>query len=116
MNPTLLGVQIAERLADRIAHVPGIEGAPDATQPSNLLRMLNRLVEKAEKEEWPDTKIHRWLGYVMGCLTAHGITTESCLREIVGDSKKYFEEQEDDDLKAHNDPDSMFRLDIGGEG
>jgi cytochrome c553 len=120
MNPTLLAIEVAERLESRIQEWQAAFGIeldvdPD-THPDHLLKMLERLKRKADEDSWPDTKLHRWLGWVMGCMACHGIAGHSSLQQIVGESKKYFSEKPDEELENHHNPDSPFRFDIGGEG
>lgn len=118
-NPNLLGIHLAEKLADHIrtdADFTVAEDAPKETTPEHLIWMLEHLSVKAEKEEWPETKVHRWLGYVMGCLASHRTCTLPCLKGITAEAKQYYFEKEDDELRDHSDPDHPFTLDIGGEG
>lgn len=120
VNPTLLAIEIAERLDAQIRewqetfHID-MEGVDPDTHPDHLLKMLDRLTHKANEEAWPDTKLHRWLGWVMGCMACHGIAGHSRLQHLVGESKRYFDEKPDEDLESHLNPDSPFRFDIGGE-
>ena len=119
-NPTLLAIQIAEELEQQILEWQtafDIElDVNEDTHPDHLLRMLEKLVHKANHDEWSDTKLHRWLGWVMGCMACHNIAGLDRLKEIVSHAKLHFGEIEDDELDEHNNPDSSFNLDIGGEG
>lgn len=119
-HPTLLAIQIAEDLEEQIKlwqETFHIElDVDDSTQPERLLEMLEKLVHKAHQEEWPDTKLHRWLGWVMGCMACHNIASLERQKEIVAHAKLHFGEKDDDELTEHHNPDSTFRLDIGGEG
>ena len=118
-NPTLLAIQIAEELEGQIKlwqETFNIElDVDDSTHPDRLLEMLEKLVHKAQEDEWPDTKLHRWLGWVMGCMVCHNIAGYERLREIVAHAKLHFGEKDDAELTEHHDPDSSFRLDLGGE-
>ncbi len=120
MAPTLLAIQIAEELEEQIKlwqTTFSIELDVDAsTHPDRLLEMLEKLVRKAHQDEWPVAKLHRWLGWVMGCMACHSIAGHERLKEIVSHAKLHFGEKDDDELRDHHNPDSTFRLDIGGEG
>ena len=83
------------------------------TQLENLIWMCKQV---QTQEDWPSSKRHRWLGYVQGVLIALGISTVEDEKKLVAKAKEYFIEYKDTDLKDHNDPDSPFQIDIGGEG
>lgn len=119
-NPTQLAIQIAERLEDQIKEWQDTFNidleVEKVVHPDRLLTMIEKLIHKAEQDEWPDTKLHRWLGWIMGCMACHNIAGIEKLEQIVTSSKMCFGEKADEELEAHHNPDSSFRLDIGGEG
>lgn len=88
---------------------------PESLRPEHLAWMCDRIQRYAE--DWPETKLHRWIGFVQCGMMANRIVGFDGIKEIVEEVKKsHGETGEDQDLIDHLDPDSSFRLDIGGEG
>jgi len=120
IDPTNLAIELVNRLSVEIEEWDErnflVVQAPLEVQPKNLLRMCHRIEEKAVEDEWPDTKLHRWIGHLHGCMLTLGIVDIDRLKEIMSQAKKVFGEKEDEELKDHCNPDNFFSLDIGGEG
>ena len=129
LNPYLLFIDLAGRLRDDITRW-GDENegydieAPMRCRPNYLLNTLKNIeaycLEMEEKDEPNDMlaicKMHRGIGHVRACMVMLGIATWDQIREHFHEAHKAFPEVPDDELRAHCDPDSWFRLDIGGEG
>ena len=88
---------------------------PVSLQSKHLLRMCDRIERHAEA--WPETRLHRWIGFVQGAMMANRMLE-------LGDAKVMFEAvknkfavtSEDPDLIDHLDPNSPFEMDLGGQG
>lgn len=88
---------------------------PHALHPKHLLWMCNRIEEHAE--DWPETKLHRWIGFVQCGMLANRILDFTAAKAMFdGARSAYGTSGEDQDLIDHLDPDSSFKVDIGGEG
>jgi hypothetical protein len=46
---------------------------PEGTIPAHLLWLCDQMVDKSE--QWPVTRLHRWVGYIQGCMVSRGIPT-----------------------------------------
>ena len=82
--------------------------------PNRLVWMCERIEKKSE--DWPSSKLHRWIGHIHGCALAFGIFSFEDLKDIVSNAKNHFSEGLDSDLCDHLDESNPFRFDIGGEG
>lgn len=125
VNKTALAVELATRLRDHLRAWLVKSGltpdciasnAPPTGQPGHLLQLLDRIEKYAVEEHWADSKLHRYIGAVQDSMIWLGAATVHDLKEIMFQAKKHFSEKPDKELTDHNDPDSPFELDIGGEG
>ena len=88
---------------------------PDVLQPQHLLWMCDQIANHVE--DWPELKLHRWLGFVQAGMLANCMLTFDDLKDLFEDAKKSYGVQEvDQDLIDHLDPHNSFRMDLGGEG
>jgi hypothetical protein len=87
---------------------------PRALLPIHLLWMCDRIEKHAG--EWPDTKLHRWIGFVQCAMMANGILDLAGTKKMFDSVKNEYLTREDQDLTDHLDPDSSFGIDIGGQG
>lgn len=111
----VLVAAMADHCRDRIQKLevaPSPE-LPTPLQPQHLQWMCANVVRHAE--DWPATRLHRWIGFVQCAMIANGMldlqeakTMFDGLKVAYGDSGE--------DLLDHLDPDSAFEVDIGGEG
>jgi hypothetical protein len=116
----LLAVEIADRLAIRLNQYVETFGEEHCekdfdkyTSPLWLLWMCERIGK--HYEDWPVTKLHRWVGYIQGVMVANGMSSVDLEKQTVQDARIWFPEEIDQELDDHNNPDIKFRLDIGGE-
>lgn len=86
---------------------------PESLQPSHLVRMCDRIEERAE--DWPVTKLHRWIGFVQGGMLANRILDLDGAKAMFDAAKNAFGSESDRDLIDHLDLNSTFQIDIGGE-
>jgi len=86
---------------------------PASLQPAHLEWMCKQIQRHAT--EWPATKVHRWIGFVQGAMIANHMLTLAETKAMFDEAKNAFGAP-DVDLVDHLDPDSSFRLDIGGQG
>jgi hypothetical protein len=90
-------------------------GLPGALQRKHLLWMCAKIEEHAE--EWPATKLHRWIGFVQCGMMANRMLDLNEAKAMFDQAKiAYGGSAEDEDLVDHLDPESSFELDIGGQG
>jgi len=88
---------------------------PQPLHPRHLLWMCDQISERAD--EWPATKQHRWIGFIQCGMLANRMLDLQGAKAMFDEAKKNFVSgDEEDDLLDHLDPDSSFRLDIGGQG
>lgn len=119
-NASLLLIAMAEQcrtLLQSSAHdfqEPQHTPLPTRLGVRHLLLMCDQIEKNAE--EWPETKQHRWIGFIQAGLMANRIIDMQGLREMFNDAKNaYGSGNEDIDLIDHLDPESDFKMDIGGE-
>lgn len=88
---------------------------PAAVQPARLLWMCDRIEEHAS--DWPDAKLHRWLGFIQAALLANRILDLNAAKAMFDVAKaEHGETAVDQDLVDHLDPRSSFQMDLGGQG
>lgn len=88
---------------------------PEGLQPRHLLAMCERIEEHAD--DWPATKLHRWIGFVHGAMLANRLLDVDRARAIFEAARsKHGTAPGDQDLIDHLDPGSSFRMDLGGQG
>jgi hypothetical protein len=63
---------------------------PQGTDIEHLIWMCNEIYDNAS--DWPIAKLHRWVGYVQGCMVMRGISTLEMEKETVREHKKRFSE------------------------
>jgi hypothetical protein len=87
---------------------------PDALHPSHLLWMCDRI--EGHAEDWPETKLHRWIGFIQCGLMANRMAGLDEVKAMFGEAKHaYGDGHADQDLLDHLDPASSFHVDVGGE-
>jgi hypothetical protein len=65
--------------------------------------------------DWPETKLHRWIGFVQCAMMANGILDLPGIKGMFDSVKNaYLETSQDQDLTDHLDPDNSFDIDVGG--
>ena len=88
---------------------------PRPLLPNHLIWMCDRIEKHAAN--WPDTKLHRWIGFVQCAMMANGILDLAGTKKMFDSVKNdYLETCEDRDLTDHLNPDSSFDIDVGGQG
>ncbi len=88
---------------------------PEGLQPRHLLAMCERIQEHAD--DWPATKLHRWIGFVHGAMLANRLLDIQRAKAIFEAAKaKHGVIPGDQDLIDHLDPASSFRMELGGQG
>ena len=129
-NPYPMLIELTTRLRGHLqkwqeSHRDEKYSVPFRCQPPYLIRTLDN-IEKycAERMQSTDEledilaicKMHRGFGHARACMVMLGIATWDEIREHFYQTRTAFPEVPDEELSAHLDPDSWFRLDIGGEG
>jgi hypothetical protein len=88
---------------------------PRALLPKHLRWMCDRIEKHAA--DWPDTKLHRWIGFIQCAMIANGILDLAGTKRMFDSVKnEYLLTSKDQDLTDHLDPDSSFEIDVGGQG
>jgi hypothetical protein len=119
-NQTLVIAAMAKECADLLETKQPNSTLPKTLQPDHLLWMSRQISHYAD--DWPATKLHRWIGYVQGGMVANRMLDFDGAREMFKRVRKAFQgidvDQDQKDLKDlidHLDPENPFRLEIGGE-
>ena len=86
---------------------------PDSTRRPHLERMCAKI--EANADDWPATRLHRWIGFIQCALIANGVIDLKEAKRMFDRAKVAYPES-DDDLLDHLDPTNSFELDIGGLG
>jgi hypothetical protein len=90
-------------------------GLPESLRPDHLRRMCKLIVEHAE--DWPDTKLHRWIGFVQAGMIANLMLDLDGAKAMFSKVKEEFGPfAKDQDLVDHLDPRTSFEMEIGGQG
>ena len=90
----------------------------DPNLPKPLRRKhLERMCERIEKhsEDWPASRLHRWIGFIQCALIANRIIDLSEAKQMFDRVKVAYPEA-DADLLDHLDPTDSFEIDLGGPG
>jgi len=88
---------------------------PPSLRQDHLLWMCDKIERQAEN--WPDTRLHRWIGFVQAGMIANRVLDLNATKQMFDKAKiAHADSQSDDDLIDHLDPNHSFDLEIGGEG
>jgi hypothetical protein len=88
---------------------------PRALQRIHLLWMCDRIQKQAE--EWPVTKLHRWIGFIQGGMMANRMLNFTGAKTMFDEARNaYGTIGADENLLDHLDSESSFEFEIGGEG
>ncbi len=115
-NASLLVVAMAEQCRGLARESTRFDpDLPPALHAPHLLWMCDCITNHAE--DWPATKLHRWIGFVQCGMLANRMLDLEGVKAMFDEAKQaYGGSREDDDLLDHLDPGSPFNLDIGGQG
>jgi hypothetical protein len=115
-NANLLVVAMAEQCKALIQQSTQADtDLPKALHPYHLLWMCERI--KKHAGEWPSTKLHRWIGFIQCGMMANQMLDFQETKVMFDQAKNaHGSSGEDEDLIDHLDPESSFKLDIGGQG
>jgi hypothetical protein len=112
-NASLLTVAMAERCRHLLLDSgTGNRALPRCLQHSHLLWMCEKIETNAE--EWPATKLHRWIGFLQAAMVAHKILDLDRAKAMFNKAK-VAHSSADDEMSDHLDLATEFILDIGGE-
>ncbi len=105
---------MAEQCRDMIVtwDKPGLD-QPMPLQPKHLKWMCDRIAKHAN--DWPATKVHRWIGFVQGAMIANRIISLDEAKTMFDKAKNAYGDTSED-LVDHLNPDGFSGLDIGGQG
>ena len=114
-NSRLLMVAMAERCRGLIQRSEEADGLlPPTLQRRHLLWMCDRVEEHAE--DWPATRLHRWIGFVQCAMMAHRMLDLDGAKGMFNKAKiAHAVSGDDNDLTVHLDPNRSFQLELGGE-
>lgn len=112
-NASLLTVAMAERCRHLLLDSgTGNRALPKCLQHEHLLWMCDRIERHAE--DWPATKLHRWVGFIQGAMVAHRMLDLDRAKAMFNKAKIAHAAQ-DDEMSDHLDIASEYLIDIGGE-
>lgn len=86
---------------------------PNVFRREHLEWMCERIERHAE--DWPATRLHRWIGFIQCALIANRIIDLPEAKRMFDRVKLAYPEA-DADLMDHLDPSDTFELDLGGPG
>ncbi|GIW79001.1 MAG: hypothetical protein KatS3mg105_0808 [Gemmatales bacterium] len=113
-NTNVLVTAMAEKCRELIRDWSGPPiDLPEPLEPEHLIWMCE-IIEK-NADEWPATKLHRWIGFVQCAMIANRMLDLSDAKAMFNNAKIAHSESSEDELD-HLDPANVFELDIGGEG
>ncbi|MFN0197669.1 MAG: hypothetical protein ACKVT0_13070 [Planctomycetaceae bacterium] len=113
-NANLLVVAMAERCLALIQNADQPEsGLPKVLHLNHLSWMCDNILKHAE--EWPATKLNRWIGFIQCAMMANRILDFGEAKAMF-DKAKIAHGEFSEDLVDHLDPESAFNLEIGGQG
>ncbi len=115
-DPSASIAAMAEKCRSFIeAHKLTRKDLPPALMPKHLLWMCDRIEKHAA--DWPDSKLHRWIGFVQCAMMSNGILDLPGTKTMFDSIKnEYLTTSEDQDLTDHLDPNSSFDMEVGGQG
>jgi len=112
----LLIVAMAEQCESMIQLGQTPDGELPAALRARHLLMMCKLI-KQHVEDWPDTKLHRWIGFVQAGMMANRMLDLAGAKAMFDDAKRAYGNPDDDpDLIDHLDPGSSFEMELGGQG
>jgi hypothetical protein len=113
-NAAVLASAMAEKCREYIRNWEKTEHLlPKALKAVHLDWMCGQILNHVE--DWPPTKLHRWIGFIQSGMLANRMTDLEGLKETFAKVKIAFGET-CEDLADHLDTCSSFELDIGGSG
>ena len=114
-NTSLLIVAMAQQCRALIGESQNADSDLLPALHRNHLLWMCECIEK-HVEEWPVTKLHRWIGFIQGGMLANRMLDFDTAKSMFDEAKNaYGVSGADEDLLDHLDPTSDFELDIGGE-
>jgi len=109
----LLSTAMAERCRSVILdHDDERADLPQTLRRKHLLWMCDSVQKHVE--DWPGTRLHRWIGFIQAAMMANGMINLESARSMF-DEAKVAHGAFSDDMLDHLDPSSQFELEIGGE-
>ena len=113
-NSELLITAMAAKCREVISHIDEPAASlPKPLRPSHLCWMCDQIEINAE--DWPATKLHRWIGFVQCGLLANHLLDLNDVRRMF-DEAKVAHAESSEDLLDHLDSRSGFEFELGGEG
>jgi hypothetical protein len=102
-----------------LVEVAGVSSSdlPESLRTPHIRWMCKQIALHAAIEDWPDTKLHRWLGFVQSAMMANRILDLNGAKTMFDSVKNEYRAMADDqDLFDHLNSESSFELDLGGQG
>jgi hypothetical protein len=121
-NSSLMIAAMAEECSARVAagtrnesngEFPAADELPASLQPEHLDAMCQVIVRNVEA--WPETRLHRWIGFVQCGMLANRIINTEEMRAMFDLAEVAYGDLVDD-LIDHLDCLNPFELDLGGQG
>jgi hypothetical protein len=113
-QPRLLIVTMAQKCREVLQNSPQLveSDLPAAMLPPHLCWMCDRI--EREAEDWSDTRLHRWIGFVQCGIMANRMLDLESIKAMFDKAKQAYG-PDDEDLADHLDPACSFEMDLGGE-
>lgn len=107
---------MAERCRELLERAPpNAADLPAPLLPSHLHWMCEQI--EIHADDWPETKLHRWIGFVQCAMIANGVLDLPGAKAMFNAVKNAYQQTaKDEDLLDHLNPDSAFEIDMGGQG
>ena len=113
-NQSLLLQEMLDQCRLQVRRLPSAEiDTPVPFRRAHLCWMCDQL--DAHLESWPETRLHRWIGFIQAALLANGVIDLEGLKSMFDHAKIAYGKM-GEELFDHLNPDSTFELDIGGQG
>lgn len=94
---------------------PRNSALPNVLSARHLIWMCHQIETNADN--WPDTKLHRWIGFIQCGLIANQMLTLEDVKKMFDQAKNTHNRGGvDEDLVDHLNLDNQFELEIGGQG
>ena len=93
----------------------GDTALPKVLSSKHLLWMCSEI--EAHADQWPGTKLHRWIGYIQCGMIANRMLDLDGAKRMFDQAKNdHASHDPDSDLVDHLNSDNPFELEIGGQG
>ena len=109
-NQILLLREMVDQCRQLVRRLPGADSnMPLPFRQEHLFWMCDQLNEHTES--WPETRLHRWIGFIQAALLANDVLDLDGLKNMFDKAKVAYGKM-GEDLFDHLNPDSTFEFDM----